>query len=212
MASTLNGTFAGRSLFSGNATDLPALVDSDTLIDNLRTAITGAASPTDMMTAAETWFADPAGFAATSYLGSADHMSPFALSPTDQLSLNVLATDPEFAANLRATALAALADDPAFALTPEDQQDLFMRTGQEALAGQDEVTGLQARIGFAERRIDTVTSRNAAEVSSLTIARNTLLEADPYKTATELEEVQFQLQSLYSVTVRMSQLSLVNYL
>lgn len=212
MVSTLNGSSAGRALFSGTASDRPALVDADTLIDALRTAITGASTPADMVSAAQAWFDDPAGFVATSYLGSTDQMAPFKLSPQDNLSLDILGSDPAFRDTLQAAALAALAGDPAFALSKPDQQELFKLTGQSALIGQDKITGLQARVGFAESRIETIEIRSAAQISSLTVARNTLLEADPFSTATQLEEVQFQLQSLYSVTVRMSQLSLVNYL
>lgn len=212
MVSALNGTFAGRALFSGNATDRPAVVDSEVLLDNLRAAITGVSTPTDMITAAEAWFDDPAGFAATSYLGSSENLSPFNLSPDDTVQLDILATDPVFRTNLRAAAVAALADDPAFALSSSNQQQVFKLAGQAALVGRDGITGLQARIGFSESRIENIEVRNTAESTSLTIARNTLLEADPFTTATQLEEVQFQLQSLYSVTVRMSQLSLINYL
>lgn len=212
MVSALNGTFAGRSLFSGNATDRPAIVDSETLLNNLRTAITGASTPTDIFDAAKVWFDDPTGFTATSYLGSPDKLSPFSLSPDDKVQLDVRATDPAFRANLLTAAVAALSDDPGFALSSSDQRQLFMMAGQEALVSRDAITGLQAQIGFAENRIESIKVRNTAESSSLTIARNTLLEADPFKTATQLEEVQFQLQSLYSVTVRMSQLSLINYL
>ena len=61
-------------------------------------------------------------------------------------------------------------------------------------------------------RLDRIATRNAAEVTSLTMAKNTLLEADPFEAATKLEEAQFQLQSLYTVTVRSSELSLVNFL
>jgi flagellar hook-associated protein 3 FlgL len=46
----------------------------------------------------------------------------------------------------------------------------------------------------------------------MAFAKTGLLEIDPFEAATKLEEVQFQLQSLYSVTVRMSQLSLVKFL
>jgi len=212
MVTTLNGSVAGRSMFSGIASDRPALIGSDALIDNLRTAIAGTFTPSDMATAAEAWFNDPAGFAATSYLGSAEQMSPFKLSAEDTLSVGILGSDMAFRDNLRAAALASLAGDPAFGLSKTEQRELFKLTGQTALVGQDEITGLQARVGFAESRIETIAARNAGQVSSLTIARNTLLEADPFATATQLEEVQFQLQSLYSVTVRMSQLSLVNYL
>jgi flagellar hook-associated protein 3 FlgL len=80
------------------------------------------------------------------------------------------------------------------------------------LQNQDDLTSLRAQIGFAEARIDSMATRNASESVSLEYAKGTLLAADPYETATRLEEVQFQLQSLYAVTVKTSQLSLVNFL
>ena len=80
------------------------------------------------------------------------------------------------------------------------------------LGAQDQLTKLRADIGFSQSRIQNVSTRNAAQTTSLEYARTALLEADPYETATKLEDVQFQLQSLYSVTVRLSELSLLNFM
>jgi flagellar hook-associated protein 3 FlgL len=113
---------------------------------------------------------------------------------------------------LRLTAVAALADDASFGLTVSDQSELFGITGRKMLSTRDAVISLQASVGFVEARVDQITARNAAEVTSLEYARTALLGIDSYQAATQLEEVQFQLQSLYAVTVRMSQLSLVNFL
>jgi flagellar hook-associated protein 3 FlgL len=74
------------------------------------------------------------------------------------------------------------------------------------------MVNLQAQVGFSEARIEALTVRHSTERASLEMARNDLLSVDPYQSATELEQVQFQLQSLYAITSRMSQLSLVNYL
>lgn len=212
MIATLNTTSAGRQLFSGKTTNQAPLVDADTILTALRTAISSATTPEEMMTQARAWFDDPAGFATTAYQGSADPMASFALSDRENVTLDVRANDPDFFAALRGAALATLATDPTLALNPADQKALFQLTSNELLQGESGAIKLQSRVGFAQARIDTITSRNAAEVTSLQLARNTLLEADPYETATKLEEAQFQLQSLYSVTVRMSQLSLVNFL
>ena len=48
---------------------------------------------------------------------------------------------------------------------------------------------------------------HAAEGSALQIARNDLIGADPYETATELEAVYGQIETLYTVTARIAQLS-----
>lgn len=208
----LNAQIAGRHMFSGTATDRPPIVDVDTLLAALDSAMAGATTPDDMLAAAEAWFDDPAGFAAIAYTGSPDGLSPFDLSRTEKVSLDVRATAPELRAALRLTAVAALADDPAFALTAPAQTELFGKAGQAMLLAQDGLISLQARVGFVEGRIDAIMARNAAELTSLEYTKAGLLAVDPFDAATRLEEAQFQLQSLYSVTVRMSQLSIVNFL
>ena len=54
--------------------------------------------------------------------------------------------------------------------------------------------------------------RNAAEASALQIARNGLVAADPYDTATAIQAVQTQIETLYTLTARLSRLSLTDYL
>lgn len=208
----LNAQVAGRHMFSGTATDRPPIVDVDTLLMDLGAAVAGATTPDEVLAAAVAWFDDPAGFPATAYVGSDDGISPFDLSHTETVSLDIRATAPELRDSLRLAAVAALADDPGLGLTATDQKELFRKAGQEMLLAQDDLISLQARVGFVETRIEEITTRNAAELTSLEYTKSALLAVDPFEAATRLEEAQFQLQSLYSVTVRMSQLSIVNFL
>lgn len=212
MIGAINSDSAGRYLFSGAATDQPPLADTDTLLTSMRTALVGAATPDDLLAAAEVWFADPAGFEATMYQGSADALAPFELSQSDKVKLDIRAVDPKLRETVKLTALAALADDPTFGFDIESQMELFNKIGQALIAGQEDVISLRANVGFIEESIEQVTARNAAEQTALDFAKVDLLKIDPYEAATRLQEAQFQLQSLYSVTVRMSQLSLVNFL
>ena len=212
MVSGLNTQVAGRALFSGIATDQVPFDGIDPLLDALRTVIAAEATPEDMMTAAADWFDDPAGFTATVYQGSDTALAAFKLSDTEQLSLDVRATDPAVKAMLLTTAVSTLATDPALGLSHDDQVSLFNAASIRMISANNDLISLQGRVGFAEAGIDRISTRNASERSSLEFAKGDLLGIDPYETATRLEEVQFQLQSLYSVTVRMSQLSLVNFL
>lgn len=209
---SLNDDIAGRSLFSGTATDRPPLESADVLIDQLRLAVAGQTTPEDIVTAATAWFDDPLGFDALVYTGGDTALAPFVLSETEIVSLDVRANDPALKNMLMHTALAALADDPALALSVPAQSELFGLTGIGLQSNQDQLTSLRSAIGFTEARIEKISARNQAEATSVEFARNSLLEADPFETATELENVQFRLQSLYSITVRSSQLSLVNFL
>lgn len=211
MIGALNTKSAGRYLFSGTAVDQPPLLDSATLRTALRTAVAGATTPDDVLTAARNWFVDPAGFEAILYQGGAA-LAPFGLSPVDQVTLDLRATDPKLREVLMLTAVSTLADDPTFNFDVATQSELFGKAGQALLIAGDEVIALRAEVGFVEARIEKITARNAAEVTSMEFAKQALLAVDPYEAATKLEEAQFQLQSLYSVTVRMSQLSLVNFL
>ncbi len=212
MVGTLNTDIAGRYLFAGTATNQPPLVDADALLDAVKIAVAGSTNPTDIMVAAKSWFESPAGFPSLAYLGADDPLSPFTLSQTESVALDVRATDPNLSKMLRMAAVAALADDASLALDVAAQSELYAMAGQEMFATQNDITALRANVGFAEARVEGIAVRNAAEVTSLGFAKSALLAVDPFETATQLEEVQFQLQSLYSVTVRMSQLSLVNFL
>ncbi|MEP2473381.1 flagellin [Roseobacter sp.] len=210
--SYLNDDVAGRSLFAGTATDTAPLPDAETLIAFVRTAVAGQTTPEDVVTAAEAWFADPAGFDALAYSGSTTALAPFALSDTENVTLDIRADDDAIKELLTHITVAALASDATLGFEVDEQSELFGLAGLGLQKNQDNLTSLRASIGFVEERIEMISARNGAEETSIEIARGGLLAADPFETATELEAVQFHLQSLYSVTVRSSQLSLVNFL
>ena len=210
--SSLNINVAGRSLFSGAATDRAALGTADELMTELRAVVTGVIGPDAKLSAVQDWFDDPLGFEATLYKGSDTELSPFQLSKTEEVSLGVRAVDPELKDAMRTLAIAALSGDDALTMDATERKALLQAAGDGMLQNQTDLTALRARVGYAEARIETVTIGNASEKLSLEYAKGALLGADPYDTATRLEEVQFQLQSLYAVTVKASQLSLVNFL
>lgn len=210
--SALNTSSGGRSLFAGNSTDQAATANADTILSALRTATAGTLTPADLITATDAWFDDPAGFAATAYLGSDETLSPFRLSSTETVSVSITASESEFRNLIRNVALIAVAADSSFGFDGEEKQVIFSEAGSGLFANQADLTAMRANVGSAQARIDAVTTKNAAEETSLTFAKGALLQADPYETATKLEEVQFQLQSLYTVTARMSDLSLVNFI
>ena len=68
------------------------------------------------------------------------------------------------------------------------------------------------RLGSTEANIINTGVQNDAEKSALETARLGLLSVDPYETAAKLQEAQTQLETLFSITARLSRLSLVNYL
>lgn len=212
IVAAMNTSVGGRSLFAGTATDQAALAAPEVWLDDLRSALAGLATVDDVRNAAQAWFDDPAGFAASAYLGGDQDLAASAISETETVDLSLRADDPEIRAILKEVALAALADDPGLALDNSARLGLLQASGQGLVSANDTLTGVRADLGFAEARIEDTTARNASARTSMEYARDTLLQADPFETATRLDDVQFQLESLYSVTVRMSRLSLVSFL
>lgn len=208
----LNLRGGGRSVFGGAATDRPPLGTADTLLAGLKSAIAGADTVAGIRQAAQDWFDDPGGFRAALYQGSDQALAPIRIGRGETVSLTLRADDPVFRDLLRETALAALATDPDLGLDATAEAALLRGAGEGLLTAGNRLTGLGADLGRAEARIDETATRNAAARAGLDLARNEVLAADPYDTATRLQEVQFQLESLYAVTARSSRLSLLSFL
>ena len=212
MMAKLNGDIGGRSLFAGAATKTTPLEDASTLLNTLEFLIAGAATPADARLAAETWFNDPSGFSATIYQGSTDDLSPFRVGDGEDVTVNIRADNESLRDALMNVALASLASSNALSFNSSQRAELQRDSGIALQSNQEALTNVRAQIGTAEARLDAIETRNAAEKTSLEIARNDLLGADPFETATKLEDVQFRLQSIYAVTARLSDLSLVNFI
>ncbi len=208
----LNGSAGGRSLFSGTATDRAPLGSVDTLLSELKLQVAGITTASAFVTAVDDWFADAAGFETAMYFGSDQDLAPIQVGPNEYVTLSLRGDDPALKEVMRNAAIAALATDPGLGLSTDVQNGLLRTAGEGLLDSQTTLTGLRADLGWAEARIEEASSRNASARTSLEFARNQLLEVDPFETATRLQEVQFQLESLYSVTVRNSRLSLLSFL
>ena len=212
MVAALNVTAGGRAVFSGVATDTAPLADPDTLLAGLRSAMSGQPGVPDMMTAARAWFADPSGFETAIYRGADQDLAATPLSETDDVAPGVRADAAAFRDVLRSTAILALSTDPALGLTAAQQAELIDAAGGDLLASRDGLTDIRAEIGFDEARIADAQTQNAAARTALEQVRNELVSADPFDVVTRLEAAQFQLESLYTATVRTANLSLVNFL
>lgn len=209
----LNTRIAGRSLFAGNATDRPALAPASDILAGLRAAIGGQTTVAGIQAAVDLWFDTPGGgFDTVAYTGSATGLSPYRLGRTGTVDLDLRADSPALREVLKQTAIAALADDGALALTAQARADLLRQAGEGIVSAQDRLTTLRADLGFAEARIEEGKVRLASEKTSLEMARNALLSVDPFEAATRFQEAQSRLENLYMVTVRLSRLSLAEFM
>lgn len=210
---SLNTKVGDSSLFAGVATDRPAVSSPEVILSALEAAITGAGaiSAADIETAVTTWFDDPSGFATVGYLGGTAS-SAISISPEDQVDLGITALDPAIKDTLKSLSLVALVARGTVVPDPDTGKELVNRAGAALLQNQSDRTALSGRLGYMQARIDQAQTRNEAENSALQLARNNLLAVDPYEAATRMEAAQNQLETLYSVTARLSRLKLVDFL
>lgn len=209
----LNTNIAGRSLFAGQAFDTPALAAADTMLADIEVLTIGAADADAARAIVADYFDNPGGgFQTTGYLGSAVSSGTVRVSATETASADVLANDPALRAVLKGLATAALAGRSGPSLNLTERADLLRAAGEGLLTAVDGVVDLQAALGATEARVEAAEVANSVEASVLEATRNAAIAADPYRTATQLQNVEIQLEALYLSTARLSQLSLTRYL
>ncbi len=209
--SALNTRFGDRAIFAGQTTDGPAVISAEALLGTLDIVVAGASSAADVESALDTWFADPAGFAATAYLG-ASPLAPVPIAAGEVAQIDVTANDPAIRATIKGLAMAALVDRGTFTGQPTLRHSLAQRAGESLAATGTDRAYLTARLGQTEARIDAASTRNTAETSALELARTAIVEVDPYEAATRLQDAESQLDLIYALTARLSRLSLADYI
>jgi flagellar hook-associated protein 3 FlgL len=211
----LNGQAAGRYLFSGLATDTPALTQATDIVAGLLTAVAGQGTVADVLAAADAWFAAPpggGGFADLHYTGDAAPPSPFLLGPGETASIALRAADDEPKAAIKGLALAAALSQGLLQPDASARARLAREAGLILLGAEAQIVAVRAEVGVTEQRLAEAEARNAAETSAMELARNALIEVDPYEAATRLESVQGRMETLYALTARLSRLSLADFL
>ncbi|MFK7939539.1 MAG: flagellin [Roseovarius sp.] len=208
----LNADVGGRVLFGGDQVTRAPLPSADEFLTAVQTAVAGAASAADVNTALDAFF-DPGGdFETLIYQGGNTARGAYQLGDGDTVVLDLRADAQAFRNAFKQMARTAVLDDPGVTLTLADQYALASQTGEALLGTKDQLTIIRGDLGFAEAQIDRAATRIAAEQSSLALVQSDLLAVDPFEKATELETVQLRLETLYTITSRMSRLNLVNFL
>lgn len=209
----LNNRFGDRSLFAGAAVDGLALAPADQILAEIQALTVAAPDAASAVAAVETYFTDPGRFDATGYLGSTNDAPAVQLAEDERVDYAIRADRDELKEAMKGLALAVIASDPAFFAGSDAARLDVMRTAAEtSIAASDGVIRLRSELGFAEARIETATVRNRSEADFLAQARNAIIARDPFEAAAEFSALELQLQSIFSVTARMSQLSLNNFL
>ena len=205
----LNATIAGRSLFGGVSNDTPLVGSADALLADVRAAI-AKGSDTPIATV-EDYFSDGGAFSTDFWQGEPE---AGALTLASGHSLESLPTGDgdAFRSMLKGLTLAALSTDESLAPESADQLAFQEGAGKALSTAADELATLQAEIGTGQERAVRIESILVAEQTAAEITRGALFNTDPYAASAELTALEAQLETLYTITARLSQLSLTNYL
>jgi flagellar hook-associated protein 3 FlgL len=209
----MNTRLAGRSLFSADAPDQLPLIAGDAMMAELRTLVAGAPDAATIVTDVTAWFMDAGGgYETIAWQGGAGQPPAVLLSEGQSANTGVTALDPAIRSSLAGLAIIALASEQAIVLPESEQRALATSGAQQVQSGETALIGLRARLGAQEARIEEARVTAETTRASLEVEYGRIVEADPYRTATELEAVNTRLETLYLLTARMSRLSLTEFL
>lgn len=211
VVSALNQRYADRSVFSGAATDGPALSGADEITAAALAATAGATTPADIEARLDQWLSDPAGFAAAAYRGGPS-VPPVLIASGERVTQEVTALDSGLRQTIKGFLLGTFAAPETLGLGLAERADLARRAGETLAAAAPDRADVAARIGLAQARVDDAQTRNTAEMSALRTARSSLLAADPAEAAIGLREAEARLDALFTLTARLARLTLAERL
>lgn len=213
--SALNTNIGGRYLFSGNRTDTAPLGSFDDMISGLNTAVAGATTANDIIARIDDWFDAPAGgggFTDLIYHGNNSGNTRIAISDERTVGSDLTANSADLKNLLKGMAALTYVAESGAGLDSSTMRNIFSESGHKLLRASTDLTVARAMIGLQEAATTQTQAHNTAENTSLSLIRSTLIGADPYETATALQETEASIQNLYTLTARLSRLKLTDYL
>ena len=209
----LNVQVAGHSLFAGSATDRIAVLSGSEILSDLRALLVGQSTLSNVDSILDDWFDSPTGgYMTTQYFGNDLDPPPLQLGPEATVEENLGGHDARFRNILKSVVKVALSADPMIAVNAPLGKAMAQSALDDVLSGQDQVTAMRATLGVVEERVEKASAHLSARVTGFETARLALVGVDTFEAASQLEALQFSLESLYTVTARLSRLSLLEHL
>ncbi len=209
----LNTQSGGLSLFAGTATDRPALASAETMLGELDALAAAAGSAEEAIAVVNAWFAAPSGgFYASGYVGSAEDVASVDIGEGRRLDYGLRADQAELVETLRAEALAAVVAGGAFAGDNTARMEILKAASAALIAAKEGVLDIRSAVGVTQETLENATAARTAEKNTLDLARNAIMTVDPTEATSMYTALETQLQTIYTVTARLSELSYVKYM
>jgi flagellar hook-associated protein 3 FlgL len=208
----LNSQSGGLSLFAGTATDGPAVAPAAAIQAQHDPQAPRAPTAADAITAINAYFGPGGGFLATGYVGSTTDLAAVDVGEGRRLAYAARADAPGVADALRAEALAAVVAGGAFAGDIGAQMELLAASGAAMLGAKEGLLDLRSTIGVTQQALEDAKATRTAEKDTLDLARNAIMTLDPTEAASVFQALETQLETIFTVTARLSELSYVKYM
>ncbi len=228
MTGVLNSSLNGENLFAGINTDVQPINDFFAAGSPARTAMEDAFNTHfgftyDSAAAATVTAADMTTFLdtvlnpsftgadwTTNWSNATDTTITARITLTDTTPASVSANEP----GMRKLAAAAAAVAVFMSGNLNDLARSSVIANSTSLVGQavSDLAQAQARTGIVEQRVTAASERLSMQVDIFTGKVNDLVGIDPYEASTRVQTLLSQIETAYTLTNRLSQLSLVKYL
>ncbi|MCK4860504.1 MAG: hypothetical protein KAS85_01150 [Rhodobacteraceae bacterium] len=213
VVTALNVRYGRHSIFAGAALNQQAVTPATIVISDISAIVAGATDSAAALVAIDDYFYTPGGgFETNVFAGATQDGPPFRGADGETIEYAQKADSIGVRNAIRALTIAAVASNAPNFLGTSDQVDLLREAGNAAIAATGEITTLRETLGFAEGRIENAGARNRSMSAVFELERASIISTDPYEAITRFEALQVQLQAIYTITARLSNLSLTNYL
>lgn len=213
VVASINTQYGRHSIFAGAAVDSTPVASAQTLTTDIAGLVSTAVDANAAITAIDSYFYSVGGgFETGIYLGSTEKAPPLLGVDGIKADYSIAGDALELRDALRSLVIAAVIVDSPGALSAQDQVDLLREAATSSIAAVDGIIRLRGEIGNTEEVISRRQAENQAKTSLFDLERSAILSTDPYEVATRFEALQGQLQTVYTLTARLSGLSLTNFL
>jgi len=211
--SALNVSFGGRGLFAGDAGNIQAVATVEVFMSALAPILEAGPTADAAYANLSVEFSAAGGlFETTFYTGGSGDAPATEVARGERLDFAPRADEAPVRALLRDLATLAAAFDPDNAIPDAERRGLAERAIAGLRDNVDGLAGMAGRVGVAEERMVAVMARHQASEATLNLAYIKLAGRDQFEAAAELTQLETQLQAAYLATVRLANLSLVNFL
>lgn len=212
IASALGRTHDGRGLFTNGDPAGPAPVDIDALSADTKALAAGATDIASLLAAFDGYFADGGAFETNALRAFPADPVQFPIGGGESIGVPVSAGDRSVRDALKEAALVAALPDLGFPVGNAELSELAAILPARAATASSNLTTSRAVIGTVEERVDHARQNLDEERSKLETRKSDTIGADPYDTATRLQNEMTRLETLYAITARKSRLRLTDYL